>query len=90
MAVNAEVVTVSSTPTLVSGTPGGRLGQSMVVKVPSGGATVYFGGGSVDTTDGFPVASGENISLDANEEDAVYAVVAAATQDVNVLRQGIA
>lgn len=94
MAVASVSVTVATTATLLSGTDpgdsqGAANGQSVTVRVPSGGATVYLGGSNVSTSNGFPLAATESFSMDCLPGDALYGVVAASTQAVNVLRSDV-
>ncbi len=81
MAVSAEAVAVATTAVALNdGTPG-----RVVVAVASGGNTAYLGGSDVDTTDGFPVAAGEQVTVTVESGEIVYAI-SAATATVNVLR----
>lgn len=91
MAVLAASVTVATTATLLTGTDSGGVtsGQSILVKVPTGGATVYLGSSAVTTTVGFPVAAGEAYAFDLGANETLYGVVATGTQAVNVLRAGL-
>ena len=83
--MKATKPTVTTTATIVVPAGGtGMLPRSSVISVPTGGVTVYVGGPDVTTAAGFPVAAGTGISIDATGEP-IYAVVAASTQDVNVL-----
>lgn len=72
----------------------GMTGGIVIVKVPAGGQTVYIGGSDVtaDTTaatGGFPCIAGDSLSVPYSAGESVYARVAATTQNVNVLRQGV-
>lgn len=58
---------------------------SALVKNPGPG-TVFLGGSSVNTSAGFPLATGEAIEVDTVNE-ALYAI-ATVTTTVNVLRRG--
>lgn len=91
MAVSAVSVTVATTATQLSAASetDRASGHSVLVKVPSGGATVYIGGSGVTTAAGYPVAAGEAFSFDLSPGDDLYGVVAADTQAVNVLRTGV-
>ena len=84
MACDSKKVTVGTTATVLNHS----WCDSIMVKNPSGGVTIYVGGPDVDTTDGFPVAAGETFSRDMKSRESVYAVVAASTHDVNVLIGG--
>jgi hypothetical protein len=91
MAVVAASVTVATTATLLSASSetDHASGQSVMVKVPTGGATVYIGGSGVTSAAGFPVAAGEATAFDLSPEDALYGITASGTQAVNVLRTGV-
>lgn len=91
MAVIAASVTVATTATELSGSDSGgsTSGQTVLVKVPAGGATVYVGGSGVTTADGFPIAAGESQKFDLAGGEQIYGIVAATTQAVNVIRTGV-
>lgn len=60
--------------------------KTAVIKVPSGGATVFIGDLNVTTASGFPLAAGESLSLEINLSDgAVYGIVASGSQDVHII-----
>lgn len=82
----ATKLTVSSAATAVA--DGGTTIRPMIVtiSVPSGGVTVFIGGATVNATQGFPIAAGQSITLQL-ASDALYAIVASGTQDINVLAQ---
>jgi hypothetical protein len=88
---------VANTATLLNtdtSTSGGTIGNTIIVKVPAGGVTVYLGGAAVtaDTTagtGGFPLAAGDSLAITSAEGEALYGIVATGTQSVNVLRQGV-
>lgn len=95
--VNSGYFSVSTTAAIINTDANevpGMTGGVVVVKVPAGGATVYIGGSDVtaDTTagtGGFPLAAGDTLSVPYSPGEAVYARVAASTQNVHVLRQGV-
>lgn len=83
----AEKVTVTTNGVkLLSAAGDASYQQSAVIKVPTGGTTIYVGDSDVDTTNGFPVAAGESLSVDLVGSE-VYAVVTTGTQAVNVFRR---
>lgn len=47
--------------------------------------TVFLGGSTVDTTNGFPLLSGASVEIDLIA-DSIYAIKAGVAQNVNVLR----
>lgn len=90
MAVVAAAVTVATTATQLSSTTDDYAsGHAVLVKVPTGGATVYVGGAGVTTGAGFPVAAAEAVAFDLTPGDVLYGIVAADTQAVNVIRTGV-
>ena len=92
MAINHAIVSVGSTATLltVAASGGGKDGSTILIQNPSGGQAVYIGGAGVTTSSyGFILAVNSNISIELNQDEAVYGVVASSTQSVAVLRQGV-
>jgi len=89
MAISHERVSIGTTATQVSSDYAGKDGQTVSVQNPSGGATVYLGGTGVTTTSyGFALAGGTDFSVEMQDGEKLYGVVASSTQTVNVLRQG--
>ena len=89
MAVEAAAVSVTTTATLLSVTESDYVGgAAYAVTVPSGGSTVYLGGSGVTTGQGFPLTAGNTVSMDLDKGEALYGIVGAGSQTVNVLRQG--
>lgn len=89
MAISHERVSVGTTATQISSNYAGKDGQTVNVQNPSGGATVYLGGEGVTTTSyGFLLAAGISFSVEMQDGEKLYGVVASSTQTVNVLRQG--
>lgn len=63
--------------------------QRAIVKVPSGGSSVYAGGADVTAGgggNGFEVVDGSPLSVDLINED-LYLVVSAGTQEVEILER---
>lgn len=93
MSIRATSVTVSTTATLLltgTDTDGNTRYRDAIVKVPSGGATIYVGAADVTSEEGFPVAGGESLRLSEVPADAMpYAVVESDTQAVSVLQLGV-
>lgn len=88
--MNGLIVTVANTPTLLfdsSGYGNASYPRACVISVPSTGQTVFVGGAGVDAVNGFPVLAGTSIEAQLVNE-AIYGIVAASTQPVNVLRSG--
>jgi hypothetical protein len=89
MAISHERVSIGTTATQVSSNYAGKDGQTVSVQNPSGGATVYLGGTGVTTTSyGFALAGGTDFSVEMQDGEKLYGVVASSTQTVNVFRQG--
>ena len=92
MAINHAIVSVGSTATLltVAASGGGKDGSTILIQNPSGGQAVYIGGAGVTTSSyGFILAVNSNMSIELNQDEAVYGVVDSSTQSVAVLRQGV-
>lgn len=90
MALAHERVSVGTTATLLSSTYAGKDGQTILVQNPSTTVVVYLGGAGVTTTSyGFALGVSSDLSVDLKDGETLYAVVAASTLTVNVLRQGV-
>ena len=90
MALAHERVSVGTTATLLSSTYAGKDGQTVLVQNPSTTVVVYLGGTGVTTTSyGFALGVSSDLSVDLKDGETLYAVVAASTLTVNVLRQGV-
>jgi len=92
MAINHGIVSVGTTATLltVAALGGGKDGSTILVQNPSGGVSVYLGGAGVTSSSyGYILAANSNISIELNQDEALYGVVASSTQSVAVLRQGV-
>lgn len=89
--LKAEVVTVTTTPTVLAQKGTTSVPNSVLIVVPSGGSTVYVGGADVTADDaatgGLPIAGTQSLGWDLLEEDDMHAVVASGTQIVRVLRR---
>lgn len=82
-----QVITVAATATALP-TTGLTDRVNLLIKNPAGGSTIYVGSSTVTASgaaQGIPIAAGEAISLEVRQGVTVYAIVAAATQDVNIL-----
>ena len=73
-------VSTSATPIHTAGAPNAEL----MVRNSNAG-TVYLGGSAVDTTSGFPLRTGEPLSMHLLPNDTLYGIVASGTLDVEVL-----
>jgi len=89
MAVSHSRVSVGTTATKLTSDYDGKDGQTINVQNPAGGADVFLGGEGVTTTDyGFLLGAGISFSVELQDDEKLYAVVASSTQTVNILRQG--
>lgn len=90
MALAHERVSVGTTATLLSSSYAGKDGQTILVQNPSASVVVYLGGAGVTTSSyGFALGVSSDLSVDLKDGETLYAVVAASTLTVNVLRQGV-
>jgi hypothetical protein len=81
-AVVVTRVTVGTSATLVFTGHGGP--TKILIRNPSA-VSVYVGPVAVATTTGFEIAAGDSMSLVVEPYDPVYAIVAAATQVVQII-----
>jgi len=89
MAVSHARVSVGTTATQLTSDYDGKDGQTINVQNPAGGADVYLGGAGVTTTSyGFLLGAGISFSVELQDDEKLFAVVASSTQTVNILRQG--
>lgn len=91
MAVNARAVSVATTATAIDldeGTGSGPSGQGASL-YNNGSATVYLGGPSVTTAEGYPLGVGEHLALDLERVDRLFGIVATGTVEVRVLEVGV-
>jgi hypothetical protein len=85
MAVFSSIVTVTTSPTLLN--VGGYNVQdikSVVIRNDSG-VDVFLGGPTVTTGSGLRLPTASSLILDLGPLDAIYGIVAASTQPVQVL-----
>ena len=89
MAITHGIVSVGTTATKLTSDYDGKDGQTINVQNPSAGATVYLGGEGVTTSSyGYALAGGTSFSVELQDDEKLYGVVASSTQNVNILRQG--
>ena len=92
MAINHAIVSVGATATLltVAASGGGKDGSTILIQNPTGGQAVFLGGAGVTSSSyGYKLAIGSDMSMELNQGEEVYGVVASSTQSVAVLRQGV-
>ena len=89
MAVSHARVSVGTTATQLTSDFDGKDGQTINVQNPAGGADVYLGGDGVTTTSyGYLLKAETNFSVELQDDEKLFAVVASSTQTVNIIRQG--
>ena len=89
MAVSHARVSVGTTATKLTSDYDGKDGQTINIQNPSGGVDVYLGGEGVTTTSyGYLLGASTSFSVELQDDEKVYAVVASGTQTVNIFRQG--
>lgn len=89
MAVTHQRVSVGTTATKLTLDNDGKDGQTVNVQNPVGGADVYLGGEGVTTTSyGYLLLAGGSFSIQLDDDEKLYGVVASSTQTVNIIRQG--
>ena len=89
MAVSHAIISVGTTATKLTSDYDGKDGQTINVQNPAGGATVYLGGEGVTTSNyGFVLGAGISFSIELQDDEKLYGVVATSTQNVNIIRQG--
>ncbi len=80
--IKFAIVTIANTATALTALNT----QSVCVKVPAGGSTVFLGDSTVTAITGFPVAAGEAFCDDIDlSKGQLFGIVAAGTQDVHLL-----
>lgn len=91
MAVTSAQVSVGTTATLLTSTTDtdANPGNEIIVANPVGGTDTYLGGPGVTTGTGLLLTGGSSIALQVNPGDALYGVVAASTNTLHVLRNGV-
>jgi hypothetical protein len=89
MAVTHQRVSVGTTATQLTLDNDGKDGQTVNVQNPVGAVSVYLGGAGVTTTSyGYLLSAGADFSIQLDDDEKLYAVVASGTQTVNIIRQG--
>lgn len=83
MAIKDDKFTLSTTAELIAS--GGAGADKKTVMIRAASATVYLGGASVTSDDGFPLNENETISLELGPQDDLYAIAASGTPTINVL-----
>lgn len=71
-------VTVGTTATALNTQPVGRRRRRSIAIRNIGATTLYLGGSTVTTADGYPVDAGNELTYDLMPTEQIYGVVAAA------------
>lgn len=85
MALQTAQITVGTTPVELTVRDFG--GSSIIIKAPDG-ATMYIGTANVTPTTGWPVAAGEILSMDLDNER-LYGVLTSGSGQAFVMRTGV-
>jgi hypothetical protein len=89
MAVSHSRVSVGTTATKLTSDYDGKDGQTINVQNPTSAVDVYLGGEGVTTTNyGYLLKAETSFSVELQDDEKLYAVVATGTQTVNIIRQG--
>jgi len=91
VAISHGIVSVTTAATALNASlDGGKDGSTISVQNPTGGATVYIGGAGVTTASyGFVLLAGTTFTIELNQGETLFGIVASSTQSVAVLRQGV-
>jgi hypothetical protein len=91
MSISHGIVSVTTAATALNASlDGGKDGSSISIQNPSGGTTVYIGGSGVTTASyGFSLAAATTFTIELNQGETLFGIVAAGTQNLAVLRQGV-
>ena len=86
MSISHGIVSVTTAATALNASlDGGKDGSSI-----SGGTTVYIGGSGVTTASyGFSLAAATTFTIELNQGETLFGIVAEGTQNLAVLRQGV-
>lgn len=83
MPIIASKVTLSTTPLRIARGIGG--GDHVTCFVRGATATVFLGGATVDSTNGFPLTTSDSFSIDLINGDDLYAVASTGAPTIQVL-----
>ncbi len=87
--MNSRVVSVASTPTLLSD-QGGAIAALSVNLVNNGAQTVTLGGAAVVAGAGYQLAAGKQVTVALTNGDKLYGITASSTSNVGVLETTVA
>lgn len=89
MAVTHQRISVGTTATQLTLDSDGKDGQTINVQNPTGSVNVFLGGAGVTTSSyGYQLAVGSDFSIQLDDDEKLFAVIATGTQIVNIIRQG--
>lgn len=80
--VNSNI-SVGDTATAIPATA--AVGRIFILVTNNGSVTVYIGDSNVTTTNGYPLAPGDAVSLDLKEQVVLYGRTATGTADVRII-----
>ena len=95
MAVDAYRVTVATTATQLTAADAQTRGENsgfsstLTVKNPTGGTEIFLGGPAVTSATGYSLKADQTHKFNLRTGDTVYAIIAAATQVVHVIREDV-
>jgi hypothetical protein len=91
MSISHGIVSVTTAATALNASlDGGKDGSTISIQNPTGGATVYIGGAGVTTASyGFLLTAGTTFTVELNQGETLFGIVASSTQNVAVFRQGV-
>ena len=79
----ASATTVSNVATAIP--TANAEGRACVILYNNGSKTVYIGGSSVTSSDGFPLEPGDSIPIDLGEDVILYGITITGTSEVRTL-----
>lgn len=89
MAVKGRRVSVGSQPTKINSTTADQLSGSALVMTNRGAVAMFLGGATVTVTTGYELPSGQGLTFQLDEGEALYGIVAAGTAEAHVLERGV-
>lgn len=86
MALSSANVVVANTATLVHSSAVGQKGRPEAIIVHNDGANIiYLGGSNVTTSNGMPIIVDAYVSIDLQQGDNLYGIVASGTENLRKL-----
>lgn len=89
MAVRAAQVQVGTSPVELTAAPTDWItGSALLVQAPAS-ATLFVGGDDVTAQTGYPLTAGQVLSIDLDDRERLFGVLASGSGTVYVLRSGL-